>query len=338
MKANIFVVDIAMLLDSQSRFAEGVPMQRYLWMDSSPQIGRNWLWVQEHVLPQAKAVHLMYQVWELIAHMSAVEPDQLRDYDVVSPPHIRALCKSVMLNLRHHVHTPVALGSGMAKEVHEAAAVAHVCSLAAGGGMQGLKTYLSEVRATCTDMGTELGLSSLQVSADILLPPWLRRCRPMAADDAEELGGAILHGEELPVCCDDEEDMYCSLHADDEEELLDDDAAGGLNEGSGGGSGPADADIDLFLPRSIPVAGLQHVLDNLTSDTHRHLKHWPAYHASLKNLEAFLSYRFRRERFTRWCLRGTPHACREQDFANWSKTLYDKRWREVVAFVRSCCY
>ena len=60
------------------------------------------------------------------------------------------------------------------------------------------------------------------------------------------------------------------------------------------------------MPEALTVAGLQHVVNNLCSDVHQGMKHWQAFHAQLKSLEALLRIDERRQRFAWTCLHGTP--------------------------------
>jgi hypothetical protein len=49
-----------------------------------------------------------------------------------------------------------------------------------------------------------------------------------------------------------------------------------------------------LLPNALTIAGLQHIVNNLCSDVHQSLSHWPKYFEQLKSLEAFLRVEVRR--------------------------------------------
>ena len=88
-----------------------------------------------------------------------------------------------------------------------------------------------------------------------------------------------------------------------------------------------------FLENALPVMGMQHIVFNLLKETHTAIPFWDAFWHNLKNLEALLNWRFRRQRFISTCLRNTPMADMESLFDTWSQSLYEKRWREVSSFV-----
>ena len=66
-KAHFLTLDVGQFLKRQA-WLESCPAPhfRYLWMDSSPQIGRNWLWIQEHAIRQDKALEVLTAMWSII--------------------------------------------------------------------------------------------------------------------------------------------------------------------------------------------------------------------------------------------------------------------------------
>jgi hypothetical protein len=51
---------------------------------------------------------------------------------------------------------------------------------------------------------------------------------------------------------------------------------------------PAHGADQYFMQNALTMAGLQHVVDNLCSETHQHMTHWASFYSDLKSLEAFL--------------------------------------------------
>ena len=74
----------------------------------------------------------------------------------------------------HYIHTFVGLGFGLRNDVNEAAAVAHAFAVGTYCDMSSLLRYTRELARLYTDMGTELGLSTLCIDAAELLSTWMR--------------------------------------------------------------------------------------------------------------------------------------------------------------------
>lgn len=89
-----------------------------------------------------------------------------------------------------------------------------------------------------------------------------------------------------------------------------------------------------FVPNALCIAGLQHICNNLCCDCHTKCEGWPVFWNQLKQVEGLLNRRWRREKYVRGCLRGSPHACFEVLFETFNHSLYEKRWREVIRFLR----
>ena len=77
-----------------------------------------------------------------------------------------------------------------------------------------------------------------------------------------------------------------------------------------------------FLPSALPIAGLEHISNNLTMDIHAHLSHWALYLKDLHVVSSFLTKRWRRERFIMTCLADSPLSVRAHEVAAFSQTLY----------------
>ena len=58
-KDSLFVLDLSLVLQRQRKFSPDTPKLRYIWADSSPMLGRNWIWFQEHSVEVAEVVDLM---------------------------------------------------------------------------------------------------------------------------------------------------------------------------------------------------------------------------------------------------------------------------------------
>ena len=84
----------------------------------------------------------------------------------------------------------------------------------------------------------------------------------------------------------------------------------------------------------IRVYGLQHCVNNANQDVHTVLNWWNEFFSRLKHFEALLAIPERRKRFQHTCVRGSALEPQSYKLDNWSQRLYEKRWREVVAFLK----
>jgi len=88
------------------------------------------------------------------------------------------------------------------------------------------------------------------------------------------------------------------------------------------------------MPNACTTYGLQHCIDNLTSNLHQGLLYWQSFHSQLKNIEGLLTRQDRRQRFVHTCLYGSPFQSSAPLFRKWSQTLYEGRWKEVCKFIK----
>jgi hypothetical protein len=89
-----------------------------------------------------------------------------------------------------------------------------------------------------------------------------------------------------------------------------------------------------LMPNALTIAGLQHIVNNLSEDVHKGLDHWDTFHSQLKNFEQMLKLPERRRRFFFTCVRGTAFANKERAILHFHATLYEKRWKEVLTFLK----
>ena len=163
-----------------------------------------------------------------------------------------------------------------------------------------LNTHIDEVRSVCTDLGVEHGLTSLCTPVSSLVPQW--------------------YGGVTASCM--EPDLNSEASG-----LMEADVGSEVEEACAPKS-------QKFLPFAVPVAGLEHITNNLTEEVHVRLAWWETFYAKLHNLSLLLTHRWRRERFLHHCLQGTPLAVRAHELEGWSASLYQARWHHVIIFVR----
>ena len=346
-KESRFIFDIALLLDFGDRQSDS--KLRYVMADSSPKHGRNWLWIAEDAVRTDSSVALMLDGWSLVEALRqhSRQEDTQEDVGVFSDDRILRLANNLLHGLEFYVHTPVVLGSGQCGVVQEAVAMTHVFTIACRARYERLTAYMSEVKALCTDMGTEMGMSSLQVQAHEILPAWFRTAsasRMRGHNLDEELCGSadeplVVRGGSMRSCS---ELSGSSQGMGRPNEIL----AGAGDAPSHVAHVAAEPELppvappqqrragEWFLPRALCVPGFQHIVDGLIAEAHRGLEHWATFHAQLKVLERLLNRRWRRERYIRTCVEGTPFEHRTHLLIDWSASLYEKRWREVLNFLR----
>ena len=104
--------------------------RRWMWADSSPQKGYDWMWVQYDEMAQKYLVPALAAAIDLIKLGRALPDggesvaDFLRD-----PPKEWVTLHQKLLCFRHHVCIPVAVTSGHRAAIHKAAALAHSLSM-----------------------------------------------------------------------------------------------------------------------------------------------------------------------------------------------------------------
>lgn len=75
-------LDIAHILLSQRELAKEASCLRFMWLDSSPQFGRNWLWIRQMSIPGDLVVHTFDSVLELGGRLQAIPRHDRRDTGV----------------------------------------------------------------------------------------------------------------------------------------------------------------------------------------------------------------------------------------------------------------
>lgn len=84
------------------------------------------------------------------------------------------------------------------------------------------------------------------------------------------------------------------------------------------------------------VATLHHIADNLAKEVRTKLAWWDTFYPQLQNFNALLGDPERNDRFQWTCLPAyEPNRDKyRQQLKSFSATLYDKRWHEVVHFLK----
>ena len=237
---------------------------------------------------------------------------------------------------------PTATGSGGRGVAHKCALLAFSWFLASPpkAGASYLRKFALSFVSQTSDMGSEFSIPDFSCKDPVsLLPAWLQPTTSMppvndiididcnSSESEAELenvdGPELLRPPRSPGPCVDIDGPALEQHPEDEPPLPPPFAPpapppapapappppplvpeGGLNA------------CGRFLPGALNVPGLQHIANNLASDVHTSLSHWPVFWEQLKSLEAMLHVPERRSRYVWTCVRGTPFAHKDLPVRN----------------------
>eukprot|EP00971_Amphidinium_carterae_P350147 6491404-Amphidinium_carterae.6 len=214
-----------------------------------------------------------------------------------------------------------ALGSGRAREVDKAAALAHMVCFVCESASD-MERISQEVVSLTTDMGTEHCLSTCRVAMHDVSPRWWRK------GELQEEEGVLLGAQAANKALD---EASVPLALDEEADVI---TSGGTSTREESPFQSATASSTAFLPSALPIVGLEHIANNMTTEVHSRLGHWEAYHSKLHVLASFLTRRWRRERYIVTCLAETPLSVHAHQIREFSATLYEKRWHHAVLFIK----
>ena len=348
-------LDIAMMLVARGVHALfGQSSVRFELSDSTSIGGIDWIWSQFKSID----IHNLQEAFDAMVALSrAVNNEcerraaiEAETGDVAIDTHIpldswKPWLSSIQRTIVEHVNPPAAMGSGGRSLQDKCIAEVHKWTLQLPPSTSILE-HSSTYCAHCGDLGTEMGVPDFETSDhNKLLAPWMNR-NPIVADVGEgdheadvrldaEVGDLELDDGELLG-----EPSAFDVDANDEG------AADGAAVGNANPEPPSPS-ITNVLPEPEPhnglfyfmfnatlIAGLQHIIYNMTEDVHTAMLYWKRFYEQLKNFEALLRMEERRKRFRWTCMAGTVHEIFEHLFKKWSASLYEGRWREVVNFVR----
>ena len=150
---------------------------RFLWADSSPDRHHDWLWCEQRNILDSMTLLSCFRASKQITHWLKASDDP---WSV--PEHCKDQLQTLLKSINHHIHTPVALGSGkkMADVAQKAAAMAHTFSLENPTWAQ-ISAFMRSFISVTTDLGAESGLAHFRVSLSNLFPSW-RSLYPLEAD------------------------------------------------------------------------------------------------------------------------------------------------------------
>lgn len=192
-------VDLAFMLLQRERCPDNVV--RYMWSDSSPMAGYDWLWSQYHEISRGSLVELHSAVRSLEVAMLGVaetlEPAAEGDTRAASliarefraPPKWEAWLRVISQSITEHINPPAALGSGFRGLEDKVKAVVFTWALQLDHSFS-LGRYAESIVSHTSDMGVESSIPDFLVSrCEDLLPHWMDRRELIAdVDDVGEVG------------------------------------------------------------------------------------------------------------------------------------------------------
>ena len=186
---NEFALDMALNVQKKREYSKD--MARWLWSDSSPQCGYDWLWAQVHELKRADLV-LVFNAFVKLVHstracVDSFDPDDPVD-DVVpgyTPlPEWEPLLKQ-LLRIREHIFTPGAMAAGCTDLPHKVETLLHMFHFVIPSGRP-FREYLDTFFSATADLGVEMSFPDFEVEdPEEMAAPWLNRA-PLRAGDVDE--------------------------------------------------------------------------------------------------------------------------------------------------------
>ena len=264
----------------------------YVWADSSPQGGVDWLLSiaclikRQDLVNVASAVNYLQEYAELFANAFEVD-DKDAMLNIVQKRHECGILLSDCVQL--HRLIPTALGSGLSSVEQKIRCVCRKL-FAETGSMSALRNLLRRVRSVCADMGTEASLPDFEgASLESLLPPHM-----LEPELSSEVAGFADLGD------------------------------------APGPAGGAD-DTGFVFPNTLLAPGILHIVDNMTKEIDASLPFWDTWLPGFKAIARLLHEDHLQRRLVAFCVRGTPFAWLEESFQKRVPNPAEWRWSTISA-------
>ena len=290
-------MDIALLL-TRRELSWDTKQLRYGWSDSSLQGSGDWFLWKYRALKHDDVIEVVDAIRDLTLQKGGCMQPQDDDDEFETPMDQPSRVKSnavLQSKVSEHLMIPVCVSrSGLQDKV--------ACGVHQhwfeSHNLTHLSRSLCEYRSFTIDLGTEAKISDFRVPhnrLNTLMPPW------MASRACT-----------MPLQMD-------SLESDDQVPMR------ASHDGSG---------HDMFLPNSMTVPGVNHLIHSVVEGTEESLQHYPTFIKQMRVVESVLSHAFRKERIVALCIQNTPYADQAHVLERFSYTLYEKRWSSVLSFCK----
>ena len=282
-----------------------LPMSRVFLVDSSPQVGRDFLCIRGVSVPRRNLIDMFSKHRDLVKlEMAWRAPDEDEGQEAEPDPHrdeIRAaLVQDLASLIQSRVLPPAGLGSAASSLVHKISAFTFSLWLESGT-LPSLSQVLDETFAFVVDLGTESGMSEFMCTGLLtVLPVWLAKSLDLDGD----------------------------LDADYAADRQGDGADGREADEEGGGR----LENHLFKA-CVVIPGMCHILNNADADVDKSMPYWETYYKQLQTLHKLLGDAQRLSRFREKCLEGTVYECKSKPFRTPVKPIAEWRWGSVTGYL-----
>ena len=273
----------------------------YLWVDSSPQGGRDWL-LSSYAMIEGERLAKCFHM----AHLLMKSVDRWHDaYDMQAGPQRTAMMVDIARDrdlagrflresIRVHRQIPIALGSGCTSLESKMGGLLHAMMMETQSTHL-LKQVAGSIVCVTPDMGVESLLAGAEGGGvEAYMPTW---ANPRLELDCDELDDA------------------CRVEPAPEDRAR-------------------QADTHP-LRKALLAAGMLHIDDNMTKEMAAALPGWDQWSKGLTHLTLLLGVTHNRERFVELCVKQVPeHAACAHLFASNIHTTIEWRWSSVVLSLR----
>ena len=296
----ILLLDVACMLRRRKQFQlqPSGSTTKYLFADSSPQCGQDWLISKVRSIASADATKLLGVVATLVSDSELLEgeaPKPIADTDsddeIIDEPCLAqrsidraALFRTLKESVSIRTFAPVALGLGRTKLSDKITTLAYAIMLDVG--VQNMQVFLDSVLSITTDMGTELGLADYECSS-------VQSVLPSFVVDSE---------------------MKLDVMDPEAEQLA------------------QDVSLSHLFRSCITITGMLHIFSNASKDLYKSLSCWESLYRSLKAIEKLVTNHGRLRKYVHTCVANTDYDYDDKIFQTVAPHLYDKRWGEVFKF------
>ena len=161
----------------------------FLWCDSSPQLGTDWLLSIYDFIPKHRAVQCFHEANKVTSSVAAfraavddMDPDEV---EVLVSARVAA-CSALRRDIRRHRQMPMAIGSGAGTMPDKIKAVAlKFCHETSDANT--LRRVASQVQSFTVDLGVESGLSHAPGDIQDYLPAWVKVADAILPDDGLDI-------------------------------------------------------------------------------------------------------------------------------------------------------
>ena len=263
----------------------------FVWCDSSPQVGADWLLSLFDRIPQNAVAEFFQTVQKLFLSCEDLR-QALHAGEIELALEIlaqrRDCARFLKQNLQRHHQMPMALGSGRTNVEHKAKAMTLKFHREATD-LKSLQRICGRVCSFTVDMGTEAGIADLGGGGvTSYLPAFMQPSSAQQQLQPEEDG------------------LNMFLQAD--QQVISD---------------------NHVFPRALICPGLDHISNNLQADLDKHLSNWPEWLLGFKGLSLLLSKRHLLKRLVATCIEGTPYSTFKHMFEVTVPSTAKWRWGTI---------